>query len=140
MQQFDETFDFAVVGSGGGSMCAALVMRSRGKSVVILEKTELVGGTTALSGGVMWIPNNRFLERDGVEDSFEKAALYLDNLVGDHDDTPGASRERRNAYLTHAPGMIDFLVGRNRAEAGVSPSGSRPGSASRAAWRAGCGS
>jgi succinate dehydrogenase/fumarate reductase flavoprotein subunit len=57
-----ETFDFVVVGSGGGSMCAALVLRAAGKSVLILEKAELVGGTTATSGGVMWIPNNRFMK------------------------------------------------------------------------------
>jgi 3-oxosteroid 1-dehydrogenase len=56
MAVFDEIFDFVVVGSGGGSLCAALVMRDAGKSVLILEKTELVGGTTARAGGVMWIP------------------------------------------------------------------------------------
>ena len=71
MTAFDEFFDFVVVGCGGGSMCAGLVMRSAGKSVLILEKTPLVGGTTARSGGVMWIPNNPFMKRDGVEDSFE---------------------------------------------------------------------
>ena len=48
-----ETFDFVVIGSGGGSMCAALQMRAAGKTVLILEKTDLVGGTTAASGGVM---------------------------------------------------------------------------------------
>ncbi|MDG2003911.1 MAG: FAD-dependent oxidoreductase [Novosphingobium sp.] len=111
MQDFNETFDFVIVGSGGGSMCAALVMRERGKSAIVLEKTDMVGGTTALSGGVMWIPNNRFLKRDRVEDSFEKASLYLDILVGDNDDTPGASRERRSTYLAHAPEMIEFLIG-----------------------------
>ena len=52
MSEFDELRDFVVVGSGGGSMCAGLVMRSRGKDVLILEKTGLVGGTTARSGGV----------------------------------------------------------------------------------------
>ena len=72
MTHFDEMFDFVVVGSGGGSMCAGLVMRSAGKSVLILEKTNLVGGTTARSGGVMWIPNNPFMARDGVEDSPEQ--------------------------------------------------------------------
>jgi 3-oxosteroid 1-dehydrogenase len=58
MTAFDEFFDFVVVGSGGGSMCAGLVMKAAGKSVLILEKTGLVGGTTARSGGVMWMPNN----------------------------------------------------------------------------------
>ena len=110
MEQFDETFDFVVVGSGGGSMCAALMMKSLGKSVLILEKTDLFGGTTARSGGVMWIPNNRFMLQAGVEDSYEKAMTYLDNTVGDHDDCPGASRARRAAYVTEAPRMIDFLV------------------------------
>ena len=51
MANFDETFDFVVVGSGGGSMCAGLVCRQAGKSVVVLEKTDLLGGSTARAGG-----------------------------------------------------------------------------------------
>lgn len=111
MAEFDETFDFVVVGSGGGSMCSALVMRQAGKSVVVLEKTDLLGGSTARAGGVMWIPNNRFMKRDGIEDSFEKAATYLDHVVGDREDTPGATRERRHTYLREAPEMLEFLIG-----------------------------
>jgi 3-oxosteroid 1-dehydrogenase len=112
MEQFEETFDLVVVGSGGGSMCAGLMMKSLGKSVLILEKTDLFGGTTARSGGVMWIPNNQFMLQAGVEDSFEKAMTYLDHTVGDHDDCPGATRARRAAYVTEGPRMIDFLVNR----------------------------
>ena len=110
MAGFDETQDFVVAGSGGGSMCAALLMRTLGKSVLILEKTQYVGGTTARSGGVMWIPNNPFMKRDGINDSYEKAITYLDHVVGDHDDAPGATRERRETYVTQAPRMIDFLI------------------------------
>jgi 3-oxosteroid 1-dehydrogenase len=110
MADFDETFDFVVVGCGGGSMCSALLMRSLGRSVVVLEKTEYLGGTSARSGGVMWIPNNRFMKRDGVPDSYEQAMTYLDNVVGDHDDAPGATRERRNTYVNEAPRMVDFLI------------------------------
>ncbi|TAL04184.1 MAG: FAD-dependent oxidoreductase [Rhodospirillaceae bacterium] len=110
MSQFDERFDFVVAGCGGGSMCAGLVMREAGKSVLILEKTEFVGGTTAKSGGMMWIPNNAFLARDGIEDSVEKSMTYLDNTVGDRNDTPGATRERRLAYVQKAPEMVRFLV------------------------------
>ena len=112
MTHFDEMFDFVVVGSGGGSMCAGLVMRSADKSVLILEKTNLVGGTTARSGGVMWIPNNAFMKRDGIEDSYEKAAAYLDAVLPDPKDAPGASRARRAAYLTEAPRMLEFLGSR----------------------------
>ena len=106
----NENFDFVIVGSGGGSMCAALVMRAAGKSVLILEKTDQVGGTTAISGGVMWIPDNQFMKKDGIRDSREHATAYLDAVVGDDDDTPGASRARRLAYVEQAPEMIDFLA------------------------------
>jgi 3-oxosteroid 1-dehydrogenase len=111
MEAMDETYDFLVVGAGGGSMCAGLVMRRAGRSVLILEKTDLVGGSTAKSGGVMWIPTNRFMAEDGVEDSYEKATAYLDAVVGDHEDTPGATRERRQTYLREAPEMLEFLIG-----------------------------
>jgi 3-oxosteroid 1-dehydrogenase len=110
MESYDEIFDFVVVGSGGGGLCAGLFMRSVSKSVVVLEKTDLIGGTTARSGGVMWIPNNLFMKRDGVEDTPEKAAAYLDTIVGNHKDTPGTSRERRQTYLTEAPRMLEFLI------------------------------
>src|SRR5215510_3167142 len=102
-----ESFDFVVVGSGAGSMSAALALRKAGKSVVILEKTALVGGTTAISGGVMWIPNNRFMKSEGIRDSAEDALAYLDAIVGDG---AGANRSRRRKYVEAAPEMIDFLV------------------------------
>jgi 3-oxosteroid 1-dehydrogenase len=110
MSGFDETFDYVVVGSGGGSLCAALVMGRAGKSCLILEKTPFVGGTTARSGGAMWIPNNRYMKRDGIPDSTEKAMTYLDGIVGDDPSTPGASRERRRKYVSEAPKMIDFIA------------------------------
>jgi 3-oxosteroid 1-dehydrogenase len=106
----EETFDFIIVGSGGGSMCAALVVRSMGKTALILEKTALFGGTTARSGGVMWIPNNSLMARDGQADSAERAMTYLDHVVGDHHDTPGATRERRMTYVDEGARMIDFLL------------------------------
>jgi 3-oxosteroid 1-dehydrogenase len=108
----DEEYDFVVVGSGGGSMCAGLVMREAGKSVLILEKTDLIGGSTARAGGVMWIPNNRFMVEQGIEDSLEKATAYLDAVVSNHNDTPGTTPERRRTYLQQAPEMLEFLIGK----------------------------
>ncbi len=107
---FDETFDFVVVGSGGGSMCSSLVMRDAGKSVVILEKTDLLGGTCAKSGGVMWLPNNPFMKRDGVPDSPEQALAYMDSVIGDDPNNKGATRERRIRYIREAPRMVNFLT------------------------------
>lgn len=108
--KFDETFDFVVVGSGGGSMVAALLMRALGKSVVVLEKSHLLGGTTSRSGGVLWIPNNRFMKEDGVEDSYEKSMTYMEATAGQSLDAPGTTPAKRSAYVTEGPKMIDFMV------------------------------
>ena len=111
MAGFDETFDWVVVGSGAGSLSSGLVMRRAGKSAVILEKTKYIGGTTAKSGGVMWVPGNRFMQADGEGDTTEAAMTYLDALQAlDGTDAPGSTREKRLAYVTEAPKAIDFLV------------------------------
>lgn len=107
MPRFDEIFDWVIVGSGGGAMTSALMMARAGKSVLMLEKAEWVGGTTCKSGGTMWIPNNRYM--DPGEDSTEKAITYLNAVVQDGPDFPGTSPARRMAYATEAPRMIDFL-------------------------------
>ncbi len=110
MTIFDETVDFVVVGSGAASFGSALTMQAQGKSVVILEKSELVGGTTARSGGVMWIPDNGFLKRDGIPDSFEQASTYLNALCEPITDAPASTAERRQRFLQQAPRMLDFLM------------------------------
>lgn len=110
MRECDESVDFIVVGSGAGSMVAALYLRQQGKRVLILEKTELVGGTTARSGGVMWIPNNPFMARDGVEDSYDNAKAYLESVTGGQTDAPSATPARLHAFLTEAPDMVRFLL------------------------------
>ncbi|GIX30204.1 MAG: 3-oxosteroid 1-dehydrogenase [Porticoccaceae bacterium] len=114
MAAFDEQFDFVVVGSGGGCMTASLYLARRGKRVLVLEKEPLVGGTTARSGGVMWIPNNPFMRRDGIPDSEEQALLYLDTLAAERPEAPGNTPERRRAYVREAPRMVEFLL-----EAGI---------------------
>jgi 3-oxosteroid 1-dehydrogenase len=107
MINFDESYDWVVAGSGAGSFVSALVMRKAGKSVLILEKTPVVGGTTAKSGGMMWVPNNRFIRAVEPDESAEKAMRYLEAVCAD---LPGSSTEKRAAYVTEAPKMIDFLV------------------------------
>ena len=107
MNGFDESYDWVVAGSGAGSFVSALVMRKAGKSVLILEKTPFVGGTTAKSGGMIWIPNNCFIRAAEPDESAEKAILYLESVC---EDLPGSTTEKRIAYVTEAPKMIDFLV------------------------------
>lgn len=107
MSAWDESFDFVVAGSGGGSMVAALAVADAGKTSVILEKTDKVGGSTSMSGGVFWIPNHPLQAEAGVEDSYEKARTYLDACVGDVG--PSTSPERKDMYLRMGPAMVTYL-------------------------------
>ena len=104
----DETVDFLIVGSGGGAMVASLFLKSMGKTPLVLEKTDKLGGSTAMSGGLLWIPANPLMEREGVADSVEQGRRYMDATVG-NDAGPGASPERKDAYLRTGPGMVSWL-------------------------------
>jgi 3-oxosteroid 1-dehydrogenase len=104
---WDATYDFVVVGSGGGSMCAALACKSVGKQALVIEKLPKVGGSTGYSGGVWWLPNNHVMKRHGVSDSYERARQYFDAAVTYQG--PGTSEARREAYLRTGPKMAEFL-------------------------------
>ncbi|MFN4135127.1 MAG: FAD-dependent oxidoreductase [Novosphingobium meiothermophilum] len=108
MAGFDETFDWVVAGSGAGSMTSALVMRGAGKSVLVLEKTPFVGGTTAKSGGVIWVPDNALMRAAGEQDSVEAGIAYLEALA---ENLPGSTPAKRRTYVIEARRMIDFLIG-----------------------------
>lgn len=102
-----QEFDFVIVGSGGGSVPAALVMKDQGKTAVILEKQDCFGGTSAYSGGVIWIPDNHIGNPDGSKDSLEQARTYMIAVAG-----PSATEvapERRDAYLRGGAEMVRYL-------------------------------
>ena len=105
-----ETFDFIIVGSGGGSVPAALVMQSYGKSAVIIEKQAVIGGSSAYSGGVIWIPCNDHLRRAGVKDTPELARTYFDAMLGGP--LPSSSFARRDAWIREGAEMVRFLEAR----------------------------
>jgi 3-oxosteroid 1-dehydrogenase len=103
----EQEFDFIIVGSGGGSVPAALVIKDRGMRPLIIEKQALIGGTCAFSGGVIWIPNNDYLNAEGGNDSHERSRLYLDTVIGPP--LPSSSLARRDAYIRGGAQMIRFL-------------------------------
>ena len=76
--------DVLVVGSGAGGLAAAVAAAARGLKVIVAEKAPYVGGTTALSGGFMWVPNNPISKADGIVDSVEEARTYLRHEAGNH--------------------------------------------------------
>ncbi len=106
----EDVFDFIIIGSGGGSVPSAMVMKEAGKRPLILEKQALIGGTSAMSGGMLWIPNNDHLKAAGVNDSHEKARTYMDGLIGDPG--PASTPARRDAYIRESGQMIRFLEGK----------------------------
>ncbi len=105
---WDEEFDFVVVGSGGGGMTAALAADDVGLSSVVLEKAATIGGSTTLSGGGIWVPNNPTLRRAGHDDSRSSIRRYLDVLT--EGEVPAA---RLDAYVDHGPAAME-LVERSR--------------------------
>jgi 3-oxosteroid 1-dehydrogenase len=104
---WDTTVDLVIVGSGGGGLVAALAAAEAGAQVLVLEKQEKVGGSTAMSGGVVWIPDNPVMRADGVPDSYEDAMAHFEAVVGDVG--AASTRERRHAFLTAGQEMVAFL-------------------------------
>jgi 3-oxosteroid 1-dehydrogenase len=107
MSTWDTTVDFVVIGSGGGGIVAALTAAAAGASVLVVEKQALIGGSTAMSGGVVWLPNNPHMHKAGVADSFEDAMAHFDAVVGDVG--PASSYERRQMFLTAGLDTVTFL-------------------------------
>lgn len=99
-----DTYDVVVVGSGAGALTAAIFAADKGMSVLIVEKSDKYGGTSALSGGGIWVPNNHFFKAKGGSDSYEKALTYLKASVGEQVD-----ESRLRAYLDNAPKMMQYL-------------------------------
>lgn len=102
---FDHTYDVVVVGSGAAGFATALGAADEGLSVLIVEGGAKWGGSTAMSGGGMWMPDNPLMRRAGVGDSREEALTYLEATVGDTGRS--TSRERKEAFVD---GIADFVT------------------------------
>lgn len=103
---WDREADVVVLGSGGAAMTAAIAAKDFGAGdVVILEKSGMVGGTTAMSGGMLWIPNNPYQVEAGIADSDDEVVAYLDALA------PGQlDPETLGAFLEGGPELIRYLI------------------------------
>ena len=97
-------FEVVVVGSGAAGMTAALAAAQHGLSVVVIEKTGRFGGSTARSGGGLWVPGNEVLRRAGVADTPEQARTYLAHVADSC-----VSAERQQALLAQGPAMLSFV-------------------------------
>lgn len=102
--------DLLVIGSGAAGLCAAVTGAAKGLRVIVAEKAEVYGGTTAWAGGWIWAPGNPLAVRLGIAEPSEAPRRYLQSLLG-----PYFNPERVEAFLTYAPRTIGFL----EAEAGL---------------------
>ena len=104
--EFDLEVDVVVLGTGGGGLTAALAAHDFGAGeVLILEKFGMIGGTSAMSGGMLWIPLNDQQEDHGVEDSFDEVVAYIDGLA----DEGHLEAETLGAFIEEGPEMLRWF-------------------------------
>lgn len=99
-----QTYDAVVLGSGAAGLTAALAAAVQGAKVGVFEKAELLGGTTALSGGTIWIPDNQPARKAGIEDSRERGLEYLLSLSNGM-----ILPELAEALIDGGPQFVDFV-------------------------------
>jgi len=99
----EQVYDVVVVGSGGGAMTGAFLAQRAGLSTVVVEKTALLGGTSAYSGGACWLPGSQVQQRAGIGDSTDGAREYLAAVLDDPD------QDRVEAFLAHSPELVAEL-------------------------------
>ncbi|GHS87286.1 3-oxosteroid 1-dehydrogenase [Actinomycetota bacterium] len=103
-EAFEQSYDVVVVGSGGAGFATALGAADEGLSVLMLESTDKWGGSTAMSGGGLWLPNNPLMQRDRVGDSREEALTYLEGCVGDAG--PSTDRAHKEAFVDGVEDLV----------------------------------
>lgn len=105
--RWDEEYDVIVVGSGAGGLVSAITSAYGGLRTAILEKGSVWGGSSALSGGGLWIPNNHVSKNAGLQDSEEEALTYMQKII--EDTGPASTYERKVAYVRNGHKMVRFL-------------------------------
>ena len=96
--------DLIVVGSGAAGLSCAITAKKRGLDVVVLEKEPVFGGTTALSGGVLWIPLNHHGRKQNAADTVEAVRTYMMQETGSYFDEAAVQ-----AFVENGPKMVEFF-------------------------------
>ena len=102
-----EQYDVVVVGSGAGGLVSAITAANNGLKTLLIEKSAVFGGSSALSGGGLWIPNNHVSKQAGLKDSPEEALTYMETVI--QYDGQASTRERKMAYIENGSKMVKYL-------------------------------
>lgn len=105
---WDHEVDYLVVGTGVAGLSAAITAKRNGLDTLVVESMDFWGGTTAISGGGLWMPNNPLMQKAGIEDSIDEALDYMQDTVGDVG--PWTSRERKLAFLNGISQYVTTLA------------------------------
>ena len=108
---WDHEVDVLVVGTGAGGMTAALKAHDEGGDVLLIEKTNQYGGSSAMSSCLLWIPNNHLMPTIGIEDNPEDAMDYLKGTTKGE-----VSEARLLAFRDTGPEMLRYLTDKTRVE------------------------
>ncbi|HWS67324.1 MAG TPA: FAD-dependent oxidoreductase [Steroidobacteraceae bacterium] len=103
--RWDREVDVVIIGAGAAGMTAAIVAKSEGLEPLVLEKTDQIGGTAALSVGMMWFVDSEPMRAAGFKDSFEKARRYFAATVGN-----SVARSLQDAYIEQGRVALDYLL------------------------------
>ena len=104
-EAWDRVVDVVVLGSGAAGLAAATLAHDGGAEVLLVEKADLIGGTTGVSGGMPWVPMNHHMAELGVRDSREEALLYIRRLTHGREPAPLLVE----LYVDTAPAVIEYL-------------------------------
>lgn len=114
---WDRVVDVVVVGSGGAALTAATLAHDAGAEVLILEKAGMLGGTTAVSGGGVWLPGNHLMAEAGISDSREDALAYIRRVAGGSEPDP----ELLEVFVDNAPRVLRYLEDHTPLKTHISP-------------------
>src|SRR5450432_1417989 len=105
MTKWDHSVDLVIVGSGAAAMAAGIRGKDLGLDVLLVEKSNVFGGSSAMSGGVCWVGNNPHMQKYGIADSDEETLTYLKHITKDD-----STEEHLRTYVVESKRMVAYFA------------------------------